>query len=66
MKPKQILENEAGRQVTIWCDGEATFHDEVKDSGLSEKEWTYQGEYIFIFDMDESGEKIESVVEILG
>jgi len=63
--PKQIWENEAGRQVTMWCTGEASFHDEVRDSGLSEEGWTYQGEYIFIFDMDESGEKTESVVEFL-
>lgn len=63
--PKQIWVNEAGREVTMWCTGEATFRDEVKDDGLSEQEWVYRGEYIFIFEMDESGEKIESVLGFL-
>jgi hypothetical protein len=37
----------------------------VKDDGIEEKEWVYEGEYIFIFSMDESGEKIVRTVEFL-
>jgi hypothetical protein len=32
---------------------------------LSEEEWLYVGEYVFFFSMDESGEKIERIVEFL-
>jgi len=63
--PTQIWVNEADRQVTMWCTGEATFRDEVRDDGLCEEEWLYHGEYIFILEMNDSGDKVESIVEFL-
>lgn len=41
------------------------FRDDVKDAGLSDEEWGYRGEYIFIFTMDESQEKIIRVLEFV-
>lgn len=41
------------------------FRDDVKDGGLSDEEWSYRGEYIFIFTMDESQEKIIRVLEFV-
>jgi len=35
------------------------------DEGLSKGEWVYEGEYVFMFWMDESGERIERTVEFL-
>ena len=45
--------------------GQPTFVKEFIDDGLSEEEWVYIGEYVFILSMNESGEKIESIVEFL-
>ena len=63
--PKEIFENEEKRQVTIWATSLAVFRDDVKDAGLSDEEWGYRGEYIFIFTMDESQEKIIRVLEFV-
>jgi len=63
--PKEIIEDERENRVAIWATSEATFKDEVRDEGLSEEEWGYRGEYVFMLSMDESGEKIERVVEFL-
>ena len=41
------------------------FRDDVKDAGLSDEEWSYRGEYIFILTMDESQEKIIRVLEFV-
>ncbi|KAF8846984.1 hypothetical protein BDZ45DRAFT_682168 [Acephala macrosclerotiorum] len=63
--PKEVMEDEKQNRVIIWAMGEAHFRDEVRDDGLTEEEWLYRGEYMFIFSMDKSGEKIERVVEFL-
>lgn len=62
---KEIFENKEKRQVTIWATSLAIFRDEAKDDAISDEDWLYRGEYIFIFDMDESEEKIESVFEFV-
>ena len=62
--PKEVFENEDKRQVTIWATSEAQFRDDVKDTAIPEEEWCYQGEYIFIFTMDESG-KIARILEFV-
>ncbi|KAJ5081883.1 hypothetical protein NUU61_010147 [Penicillium alfredii] len=63
--PKEIFENEEKRQVTVWATSLAIFRDEVKDKALSDEEWAYRGEYIFIFTMDESREKIVNILEFV-
>ncbi|CAI7602257.1 hypothetical protein N7533_001773 [Penicillium manginii] len=63
--PKEIFENGDKGQVTIWATSEAKFREGCKDDGLTEEEWAYQGEYIFIFTLDESKERIVDIVEFL-
>ncbi|KAJ5099317.1 hypothetical protein N7532_006318 [Penicillium argentinense] len=62
---KEIFDHEEKGQVTIWATSEAEFRHEVKDGGITEDEWAYKGEYIFIFTMDETGQKIVDIVEFL-
>lgn len=59
------MEDDEQNRVIIWALGEAHFKEEVRDNGLTDEEWLYKGEYMFIFTMDKSGEKIERVVEFL-
>ncbi|KAK9775220.1 hypothetical protein SCAR479_08196 [Seiridium cardinale] len=61
---KQIWPNPSLNQCTVWANAVADFHDHVKDSD-SEEEWKYRGEYIFVFKMDQSGKKIEHVLEFV-
>ncbi|KAF2648876.1 hypothetical protein K491DRAFT_611874 [Lophiostoma macrostomum CBS 122681] len=61
--PKEILINEPKRQITIWATAIPHFKDEVK-GGTPDSEWEYQGEYIFILDVNEEG-KIKRIVEFL-
>lgn len=63
---KEYLENESANQVTVWATSRAEFREEVKNSGSSvEEEWVYEGEYVFMFWMDDSGRKIVKTVEFL-
>jgi hypothetical protein len=52
------------KQVVIWADSETEFHPHVRDND-DEDEWKYRGEYVFILTMDQSGEKIEHVLEFV-
>lgn len=63
--PKEIFDNEEKGQVTIWATSKAKFKEECKDDGLTEEEWAYEGEYIFIFTLDETKERIVDIVEFL-
>jgi hypothetical protein len=60
---KEYFECEASNRVVVWATSEAHFKKEVMDG--DEAEWEYKGEYVFMFWMDESGEKIERTVEFL-
>ena len=59
---KEYTESESCNQVTVWATSKAIFRDDVKDD---EEEWEYEGEYVFMFWMDGSGERIERTVEFL-
>lgn len=50
--------------MTIWATSNATFREEAKDedSGL---DWSYHGEYIFILILNQTGDKIERIIEFL-
>uniref|UniRef100_A0A8H7KCZ0 SnoaL-like domain-containing protein n=1 Tax=Bionectria ochroleuca TaxID=29856 RepID=A0A8H7KCZ0_BIOOC len=61
---KQAWVNPSLNQVTVWAVSETKFHDHVKDND-NEEEWKFHGEYIFILDMDETGEKVKHVFEFL-
>ncbi|KLJ07302.1 hypothetical protein EMPG_17206 [Blastomyces silverae] len=62
---KEYMESESSNQVTVWASSRAMFRDEVKDDGVSEAEWAYEGEYVFLLWMDETGEKLVKSVEFL-
>ncbi|KIN06916.1 hypothetical protein OIDMADRAFT_15958 [Oidiodendron maius Zn] len=62
---KEIMEDEKQNRVIVWSTGLLRFQDIAKDEGLSDEQWEHRGEYIFILSMDESGEKIERVVEFV-
>lgn len=62
---KEIIDSESSKEVTIWASSRAHFRDEVKDDGVSEEEWAFKGEYVFMLFMDETGEKIVRTVEFL-
>jgi hypothetical protein len=59
---KEIHINEPTRQITIWATGKPQFKPEVMDGEISE--WEYEGEYIFILDVDGEG-RIVRVLEFL-
>ncbi len=65
MTAKEYVESESGNQVMVWATSQATFRDDVKDAGVPDEEWRYAGEYIFLFSMDETGEKLVRTVEFL-
>ncbi|KAJ5223041.1 uncharacterized protein N7469_009281 [Penicillium citrinum] len=65
VSPKEIFDSDEKGQVTIWATSQARFKEKCKDDGLSEEEWAYKGEYIFIFTLDENRERIVDIVEFL-
>jgi hypothetical protein len=65
MTIKETLEDEKKNQIMVWAEGGQNWFPEAKDPGLSEEEWNFKREYIFILSMDESGEKIQKMVEFV-
>lgn len=64
--PKEYVESEASNQVTVWATSRVLWRDEVVGEGEEErKKWEFEGEYVFMFWMNESGEKIVRTVEFL-
>lgn len=63
--PTTVFEDEAQNAVIVHATSQAKFHDKVKDDGLTDEQWTFRGEYVFMLTMDESGEKIRSLTEFL-
>lgn len=61
---KELWPNPHLRQVVAWTTSVTQFHDHVKDND-DDEEWEVEGEYIFVLNMDESGRKVESVLEFL-
>ncbi|KAH6688881.1 hypothetical protein F5X68DRAFT_204519 [Plectosphaerella plurivora] len=59
---KQIWVNEAANQVTIWTSGGSIFKPEVIGDDDA-AEWEYNSENMFLFTMDEGGEKITHLLE---
>lgn len=62
--PKEIFEHEGSNQITIWATGEAIFRDGVKDGDPS-VDWSYHGEYMFVFVLNEDGTKIKRLIEFI-
>lgn len=53
---------DGGKVVTIHATSEIVFRPEATDS---EVDWSYHGEYVFVFEMNEAGDRVESIVEFL-
>ncbi|KAI3401954.1 hypothetical protein diail_6514 [Diaporthe ilicicola] len=64
VRVKEYVESEASNQVTVWATARALFREEVLADEVRE-EWDYEGEYVFMFWMDKTGEKILRTVEFL-
>ena len=62
---KEYLVSESSNRVTVWATSGITFREDVKDNEDPQEDWSYQGEYVFMFTMDETGEKIRRTVEFL-
>lgn len=62
---KEYIESESSNQVTVWATSQTKFRDEVKDGGIASEDWLFEGEYIFLLRMDESGERITRTVEFV-
>ncbi|KAL4734525.1 hypothetical protein BDV11DRAFT_54250 [Aspergillus similis] len=62
---KEYIESQSANQVVVWATSKTQFREEVKDDGVSENEREFGGEYVFMFTMDESGEKVVRCVEFL-
>lgn len=62
---KEIMHDQQKNQVIIWATSRAEFRQDVKDDRVSDEEWAFEGEYIFILSFDESNEKVHRIVEFL-
>ncbi|KAK4991370.1 hypothetical protein LTR66_006564 [Elasticomyces elasticus] len=62
---KEVMEDEEKNTAIVRATSQAYFHDSAKDDGIPPDDWKYQGEYVLILTMAESGEKIKKVVEFL-
>ena len=60
--PKQIFHSPGSNIVTIWATSEAQFQQEAMDDEL---EWEYHGEYLFVFTLNQTGDRIQHIVEYL-
>lgn len=62
---KEYIESESSNQVVVWATSKTEFREELKDDGIPREEWEYAGEYVFMFTMDEGGEKVVRCIEFL-
>lgn len=60
--PRQFVESESANSVVVWATSRTIFREEVKEAG---EDWVYEGEYVFLLEMDESGERVVRTVEFL-
>jgi len=65
MTIKETLEDEKKNQIMVWAVGGQSWFPQAMDPGLSEEEWNFEREYIFILSLDESVENIERIVEFV-
>jgi predicted lipoprotein with Yx(FWY)xxD motif len=59
---KEWPPNEASNQVTIWTTADADFQPQIVGDD-SKDDWVFKPETLFVFTMDESGEKIKHLFE---
>jgi hypothetical protein len=61
----EVMEDQQQNKVIVRAFGRPLWRDEVKDDGIAEEEWDWSGEYMLIFTMDETGEKIDHILEFV-
>ena len=61
--PKEVIESESDNSVVVWATSRPYFYPEFMDG--DDKDWDYQGEYIFVLSFEQTGERIERVLEFL-
>lgn len=66
VRGNEYVESESSNQVTVWATARPRFKEEVLRDEKDREEWEFQGEYVFMFWMDETGDKIVRTVEFLG
>ncbi|ETI28735.1 hypothetical protein G647_01186 [Cladophialophora carrionii CBS 160.54] len=59
---KQIYEG--NNQITVWATGRTKFKEAAKASD-PDLDWSYEGEYIFIFTFNDAGDRIQHILEFL-
>lgn len=60
---EEVFHDIAAYKVIVHATSETVFREEAKDEGVSEDEWRYRGEYMFVFGFED--EKISDVVEFV-
>lgn len=60
---KEISDNPTENQVLVWGTAVPEWKEEVMDG--EKTEWEYVGEYMFLINFEEGGEKINRIVEFL-
>lgn len=65
VRGNEYVESESSNQVTVWATARPRFKEEVLRDEKDREEWEFQGEYVFMFWMDETGDKIVRTVEFL-
>lgn len=60
---KEYIDSESSNSVTVWATSRTIFREDAKDTSIAN--WDYEGEYIFLFTFDASGEKIVRTIEFL-
>ncbi|KAM5370888.1 hypothetical protein ACJZ2D_008321 [Fusarium nematophilum] len=60
---KQAWPNEAEGRVTVWAEGEGDLRPHIKQS--SGEDYSLKREYMFVLEMDSSGEKVEKALEFV-
>ena len=65
MHVKELIECETTNQVVVWATSEPKFLANVTDEGVLTDEWSYVGEYSFIFNFEEEGGRISRIVEFV-
>lgn len=62
---KEVMEDDKQNRIMIWASARTIWYPAAKDPGITEEEWDFRTEYVFILSMDESQEKIVKVVEFV-
>ncbi|ETS84365.1 hypothetical protein PFICI_02390 [Pestalotiopsis fici W106-1] len=61
--PRQVWPNPSLRQVVVWADSKANFRDGATKG--PDEDWEFAGEYMFVITMNETGDKVDKVLEFL-